>query len=60
MAGKIKLDIVTAEKSVFSDEVDIVIAPGSEGEMAILPRHAPLMTSLKTGELRARKGKEEY
>ena len=56
----IKLDIVTTEQSVFSDEVDIVIAPGIEGEMGILPRHSPLMTMLKAGELRARKGEEEY
>ena len=56
----IRLEIVTAEGSVFSDDVDVVIAPGSEGEMAILPRHTPLMTTLKAGELRARKGDEEF
>jgi len=55
----IKLEIVTAEKSVLSEDVDIVIAPGSEGEMAVLPHHAPLMTALNPGELRARKGSEE-
>lgn len=60
MSNTIKLEIVTAESSIFSDDVDIVIAPGSEGEMAILPKHAPLMTALKEGELRTRKGKEEY
>lgn len=56
----IKLDIVTAEKVVFSDEVDIVIAPGLEGQLAILPHHAPLMTTLTSGELIARKKEEEY
>jgi len=56
----IKLEIVTAERSVFSEDVDIIIAPGIEGELGILPRHAPLMTALKEGELRARKGDEEY
>ena len=45
----IKLDIVTAEKIVFSDDVDIVVAPGRDGEMGILPHHAPLMTTLKCG-----------
>jgi F-type H+-transporting ATPase subunit epsilon len=56
----IKLDIVTAERSVYSDEVDIVIAPGIDGELGILPRHTPLMTMLQPGELIARKGNEEY
>ena len=56
----IKLEIVTAEHSVFSGDVDIIIAPGIEGELGILPRHAPLMTALREGELRVRKGSEEY
>ena len=56
----IKLDIVTAEGVVFSDDVDVVVAPGVEGELGILPHHAPLMTTLQPGELRARKGNEEY
>jgi F-type H+-transporting ATPase subunit epsilon len=55
----IKLDIVTAEHLVFSEDVDIVVAPGIEGELAILPHHAPLMTMLQPGELRVRKGGEE-
>ncbi len=56
----IKLDIVTAEHVVFSDDVDIVVAPGQDGEMGILPHHAPLMTTLRPGELIARKAGEEY
>jgi F-type H+-transporting ATPase subunit epsilon len=56
----IKLDIVTAERIVFSDEVDIVIAPGKEGELGILPHHSPLMTTLSSGELVARKSGEEF
>ena len=56
----IRLDIVTAEIVVFSDNVDIVVAPGVEGELGILEHHAPLMTTLKPGELRARKSGEEY
>ena len=55
----IKLDIVTAEQLVYSDDVDIVVAPGIDGELAVLPHHAPLMTMLQPGELRVRKGGEE-
>ena len=55
----IKLDIVTAERSVFSDEVDVVVAPGIEGQLGIMPHHTPLMTTLQAGELRVRKGGEE-
>lgn len=56
----IKLDIVTAERIVFSDDVDIIIAPGKEGELGILPHHSPLMTTLSSGELVARKSGEEF
>ncbi|MEE9198568.1 MAG: F0F1 ATP synthase subunit epsilon [Dehalococcoidia bacterium] len=55
----LKLEIVTAERVVYSDEVDMVIAPGIMGELGILPRHAPLLTALQSGELRIRKGGEE-
>jgi F-type H+-transporting ATPase subunit epsilon len=55
----VKLDVVTAERLVYSDEVDIVVVPGIEGEMAILPHHASLMTMLQPGEVRIRKGTEE-
>ena len=55
----IKLDIVTAERLVYSDEVDILIAPGVEGQLGILPQHVPLMTTLKAGEMIARKSGEE-
>lgn len=44
-----RLEIVTPEKKVFSDEVSFVIAPGAEGELGILPRHAALITPLKIG-----------
>jgi len=47
----IRLDIVTAEQLVYSEEVDMVVVPGIDGEMAILPHHAPLMTMLQPGEL---------
>jgi len=54
-----RLDIVTAEQVVFSEDVDVVVAPGIEGELGILPHHTPLMTMLQPGELRVRKGGEE-
>lgn len=56
MAMPLKLEIVTVEGVVFSGDVDMVVAPGSEGEMGILPRHAPLITALTYGELRVRRG----
>jgi F-type H+-transporting ATPase subunit epsilon len=46
--------IVTAQHTVFDGEAEEVIAPGSEGQLGILPRHAPLLTTLATGELRLR------
>jgi len=48
----LKLEIVTPEAKVFSQDVDIVYVPGSEGEIGILPKHIPLMTMIKPGELR--------
>ncbi len=48
----LKLDIVTATRTVLSEDVDMVIAPGGGGEIGILPRHEPLLTTLKPGELR--------
>jgi F-type H+-transporting ATPase subunit epsilon len=54
-----KLEIVTAERMVFSDEVSALIAWGLEGQLAILPHHAPLMTMLQPGDLMIRKDKEE-
>ncbi len=59
MSG-IRLDIVTAERVVYSEEVDVFIAPGVEGQLGILPHHTPLMTTLEAGELRVRKGVEEF
>jgi len=47
-----KLDIVTPEKKVFSDDISFLIAPGAEGELGILPMHAALITPLKPGLLR--------
>jgi F-type H+-transporting ATPase subunit epsilon len=55
----LKIDIVTAERVVYSAEADAVIAPGVEGQLGILPHHAPLMTTLQAGELVVRKGAQE-
>jgi len=57
---KIKLDIVTAERQVLSEEVDYVSAPGIDGVLGILPRHAPLVTALSFGELRYQKDGSEF
>jgi F-type H+-transporting ATPase subunit epsilon len=57
--SSLKVDIVTAERVVYSEDVDIVIAPGVEGQLGILPHHAPLMTILQAGELVVRKGGQE-
>jgi F-type H+-transporting ATPase subunit epsilon len=57
--SSLKLDIVTAERIVYSADVDIVIAPGVAGQLGILPHHAPLMTILQAGELVVRRGGEE-
>jgi F-type H+-transporting ATPase subunit epsilon len=50
------LEIVTPERLAYSDTVDAVTLPGSEGELGVLPHHAPLVTMLGLGELRIRKG----
>ncbi|MFH1140780.1 MAG: F0F1 ATP synthase subunit epsilon [Chloroflexota bacterium] len=50
-----QLEIVTAERLVYSDQVNCVVAPGIEGELGILPHHAPLLTTLQAGELRIMK-----
>jgi len=55
----LRLDLVTAERIVYSDDVDMVIAWGAEGQLAILPHHAPLMTMLQPGELIIKKDEKE-
>jgi F-type H+-transporting ATPase subunit epsilon len=52
-------EVVTAERVLFSGEVDLVLAPGIEGQLGILPHHAPLITALQPGELIVRRGEEE-
>ncbi len=52
----LKLEIVTPEARIYSDEVDSVVLPGYEGEMGVLPAHSNLVTTLVPGELRITKG----
>jgi F-type H+-transporting ATPase subunit epsilon len=49
--ASIRLDFVSQDHLVFSDEVTAILAPGIDGEMGILPKHAPLMTVLAPGEV---------
>jgi F-type H+-transporting ATPase subunit epsilon len=52
------LEIVTSERTVFDGSVDMVTVPGGGGEMGILPNHAPVLSTLKAGELRVKIGTE--
>lgn len=54
------VEIVTAERSVLQESADMVVAPGAEGVLGILPRHAPMIALLKPGELRLKRGAEEH
>ena len=62
MAMTIHVDIVSAEKSIFSGNAEMVFAPAVMGEVGILPRHAPLLTRLRPGEVRVKLagGEEEF
>ena len=61
MAMTIHVDIVSAEQAIFSGEVEAVFASAKMGEVGIYPRHTPLLTTLKPGEVRVLKdGKEEH
>jgi F-type H+-transporting ATPase subunit epsilon len=60
MAGKtIHVDIVSAEGEIFSGEAEIVFVPATEGELGITPRHAPLLTLIKAGEVRVKTAEGE-
>ena len=61
MADTLKLEIVTPESVIYSEHVDMVTLPGSEGDTGIYPNHVPLMTKVKPGELVVKKdGVEEF
>jgi F-type H+-transporting ATPase subunit epsilon len=52
MATTLKLEIVTPEEKIYSEDVEMVTLPGSEGELGVYPNHVPVLTALKPGELR--------
>jgi F-type H+-transporting ATPase subunit epsilon len=52
------LEIVTSERTVFEGDVDMVTVPGGDGEMGVLPNHAPVLSTLKPGELRVKRNSE--
>ncbi len=59
MSSKIKLEIVSAEEELFSEEVEMVYAPAEMGEVGVSPKHTPLITRLKPGDVRAQISKDE-
>jgi len=59
MADTMKLEIVTPEDKIYSDDVNMVTLPGKEGQMGIFPNHVPLMTQVAAGEILAQKGSEQ-
>ena len=59
MADTLKLEIVTPESVIYSEDVDMVTLPGSEGETGIYPNHVPLMTKVQAGELVVKRGGAE-
>jgi F-type H+-transporting ATPase subunit epsilon len=54
----LRLEIVSIERKIFDDQVNMVVAPGIDGVLGILPRHAPLLTALSFGELQVKKDGE--
>jgi F-type H+-transporting ATPase subunit epsilon len=60
MADTMKLEIVTPEDKIYSDDVNMVTLPGKEGQMGIFPNHVPLMTQVAAGEIVAQKGSDEH
>ena len=58
--AKLNFEIITGERIVYEDsDVDMVVAPGAEGAIGVLPQHAPLVSLLQPGELRVKKGGNE-
>ncbi|AZR73995.1 ATP synthase F1 subunit epsilon [Anoxybacter fermentans] len=60
MARTIAMDIITPERVVFSDEVEMVIVPALDGLLGVLPGHAPLITGIKIGVVKVKKDGEEF
>jgi F-type H+-transporting ATPase subunit epsilon len=59
MANTLHVDIVSAEGEIFAGTAEMVFVPAKEGELGITPRHAPLLTMIKAGEVRIKNGDEE-
>lgn len=55
----LQVDIVTPEKTVYSEDAEFVVVPGSEGSLGVLPQHSPLVSGLKIGVLKVIKGGKE-
>ena len=61
MAATLRLEIVTPEKTAYSEDVEMVTLPGSEGELGVYPNHVPVLTTLNPGELRVVKdGRQSF
>jgi F-type H+-transporting ATPase subunit epsilon len=60
MAETLKLEIVTPDGTIYSEDVEMVTLPGVEGQMGVYPRHVPLMTQMVPGEVIARKDGHDY
>ena len=60
MPSTLKLEIVTPESKIYSEDVEMVTLPGSEGELGVYPQHVPLMTQIVSGEIIARKDGRDY
>ncbi len=60
MANTLKLEIVTPEAKIYSEDVEMVTLPGTEGELGIYPMHVPLMTQVAAGEVIVRKNGQDF
>jgi F-type H+-transporting ATPase subunit epsilon len=60
MASTLKLEIVTPDAQVYSEDVEMVTLPGAEGEMGIYPQHVPLLTQVVSGEISVRKDGRDH
>ena len=60
MAATLKLEIVTPDGTIYSEDVEMVTLPGVEGQMGVYPQHLPLMTQMVPGEISVRKATHEY
>ncbi|MCW5774671.1 MAG: F0F1 ATP synthase subunit epsilon [Rhodospirillaceae bacterium] len=57
-ADKVEFELVSPERLLVSEQVDMVVVPGAEGDFGVLPRHAPLISSLRAGVIRVFEGRD--